>query len=192
MTPLGAKAGRVVNAMKAEGYALFDTAIGRCAIVWGAGGVLCVQLPEATVRDTRSRIVSRYASAREQSPPARVQRAIDGIVAVLGGELRRLDDIELDMTNVPPFHRRVYEATRKIGPGMTLSYGQIAARLGVPGAARAVGQALGKNPFAIVVPCHRVLAASGKLCGFSANGGVATKYRLLTIEGAKANVAASG
>ncbi len=150
-----------------------------------------VQLPEATVRETRSRILSRHSSAREQLPPASVKRAIDGIVAVLRGDLRRLDDIELDMTNVPPFHRRVYEAARKIAPGKTLSYGQIAARLGVPGAARAVGQALGKNPFAIVVPCHRVLASTGKLCGFSANGGVSTKLRLLTIEGAQGCVAAS-
>ncbi len=85
---------------------------------------------------------------------------------------------------MPPFHRRVYEVTRQISPGKTLSYGQIATRLGAPGAARAVGQALGKNPFAIVVPCHRVIAASGKLCGFSASGGVATKLRMLSIEGA--------
>ncbi len=91
------------------------------------------------------------------------------------------------MDGVPPFHRRVYRVARKIPPGATLSYGEIAARLGAPRSARAVGQALGRNPFAILVPCHRVVAAGGKLGGFSANGGVATKLRLLAIEGAQPN-----
>jgi methylated-DNA-[protein]-cysteine S-methyltransferase len=93
--------------------------------------------------------------------------------------------VALDMEGVPPFHRRVYEAARQVPPGQTLSYGEIAARAGSPGSARAVGQALGRNPFAILVPCHRVLAANGKLGGFSANGGVDTKRRMLAIEGAK-------
>ena len=88
---------------------------------------------------------------------------------------------------MPPFHRRVYEVTRTIAPGVTRSYGEIAARLGAPRSARAVGQALGRNPFAILVPCHRVLAAGGKPGGFSANGGVATKLRLLAIETAQNN-----
>jgi len=169
--------------MTAQGYTLFDTAIGRCGLVWGSRGVLCVQLPEASVRETRARITSRFANAAEEQPPRAIRRAIEGIVAVLRGDARRLEDVELDMQDVPAFYRRVYEETRKIPPGETLAYGQIAVRVGAPGAARAVGQALGKNPFAIVVPCHRVLAASGKLCGFSANGGVATKERLLRIEG---------
>jgi methylated-DNA-[protein]-cysteine S-methyltransferase len=91
------------------------------------------------------------------------------------------------MERVPPFHRRVYEAARTIPSGTTLSYGEIAARIGAPGSARAVGQALGRNPFAIVVPCHRVLAAGGKVGGFSANGGIATKLRLLAIEAAQAS-----
>ena len=86
------------------------------------------------------------------------------------------------MEGVPPFHRRVYEAAREIPPGDTLSYGAIANRIGSPGSARAVGQALGRNPFAIVVPCHRVVAANGKLGGFSANGGVTTKANLLALE----------
>ena len=89
------------------------------------------------------------------------------------------------MDGVPEFHRRVYEAARAIPPGNTLSYGDIAKRVGAPGAARAVGQALGRNPFPIVVPCHRVLAAGGKIGGFSAQGGVATKRRMLAIEGAR-------
>src|SRR5439155_16025712 len=95
--------------------------------------------------------------------------------------------VALDMERLPAFHRRVYEIARTIPPGETLSYGELAARLGVPGAARAVGQTLGRNPVAIVVPCHRVLAAGGKVGGFSANGGITTKLRLLSIEAAHSN-----
>jgi methylated-DNA-[protein]-cysteine S-methyltransferase len=116
-----------------------------------------------------------------------VQNAIDGIVALLRGEQRDLTAIPLNMEDVPTFHRRVYEVARTIPPGATLSYGEIAARLNEPGAARAVGQALGRNPFAILVPCHRVLAADGRIGGFSANGGIATKLRILSIEGAQAS-----
>src|SRR5262249_61450420 len=92
--------------------------------------------------------------------------------------------VRLDRTGVPAFRRRVYEAARTIPPGQTLSYGEVAACAGSPGAARAVGQALGKNPFAIVVPCHRVLAAGGRVGGFSAQGGIATKLRLLALQSA--------
>jgi methylated-DNA-[protein]-cysteine S-methyltransferase len=156
----------------AEGFTLFETAIGRCAIAWGGRGVAGVQLPEGREAETRARLRRQFPEAREATPPAEVQRAIDDIVALLRGEDRDLSGIPLDMDGVPPFHRRVYEAARSIPAGTTLSYGDIAARLGAPGSARAVGQALGRNPFAIVVPCHRVLAAGGRPGGFSANGGV--------------------
>ena len=171
--------------MTAHGFALFDTAIGRCGIAWGARGVVGVQLPEAREVETRARLLRRFPDAREAPPPPDVQRAIDGIVALLRGEASDLSAVALDMERVPPFDRRVYELARTIPPGATLSYGEIAARLGAPDAARAVGQALGRNPFALVVPCHRVLAAGGQLGGFSANGGVTTKLRLLAIEGAQ-------
>jgi methylated-DNA-[protein]-cysteine S-methyltransferase len=171
--------------MVAYGFALFDTAIGRCAIAWGEGGITGVQLPEASEAATRARIRRRFPQAREAIPPDAVRQAIDSIVALLRGEARDLSTVTLDMDDVPAFHRRVYEIARSIPPGATLSYGEIAARLGEPGAARAVGQALGRNPFAIIVPCHRVLAAGGKSGGFSANGGTTTKLRLLTIEGAQ-------
>ncbi len=98
-----------------------------------------------------------------------------------------LSNIVLDMHGVPPFHQRVYALARGITPGETLTYGEIALRLGDSGLARAVGQALGHNPFAPVVPCHRVLAAGGRAGGFSANGGVDTKLRLLQIERARIN-----
>jgi O-6-methylguanine DNA methyltransferase len=171
--------------MTSPGFTLFETAIGRCGIAWGKSGICGVHLPEATPSATRRRMSLRYPEASESAPPPAVTRAIDRIVTLLRGEGTDLGQIPLDMTLVPAFHRRVYELARTIPAGKTLSYGEVAARIGSPGAARAVGQALGKNPFAIVVPCHRVLAAGGKLGGFSANGGVDTKLKMLRIEQAQ-------
>lgn len=176
--------------MTQRGFCLFDTAVGRCGIAWGPRGVVGIQLPEGRDAATRSRMALRFPGAVESAPPQPVERAASAIAALLDAGEGDLSSIVLDMEGVPPFHQRVYEAARKIGPGATLSYGELAKQLGAPGAARAVGQALGKNPFAVVVPCHRVLAASGKLGGFSAGGGVTTKLRLLTIEGRKAKEAA--
>ena len=171
--------------MTEHGFALFDTDIGPCGIAWGGRGVTGVQLPEASEARTRARLVRRYPHAREAPPPADVRRVIDGIVALLRGEASDLSAAALDMDGVAEFDRRVYEVARSIAPGATLSYGEIAARLGERGLARDVGQALGRNPFPLIVPCHRVLAAGGKAGRFSANGGVTTKLRLLTIERAR-------
>jgi methylated-DNA-[protein]-cysteine S-methyltransferase len=172
--------------MAEQGFALFDTAIGRCGIAWGKGGVACVQLPAGGDDETRARMAQRFPEARERAPSPVARDAIDRIGALLRGDASDLSSIALDMEGVPPFHRRVYLEARGIAPGKTLSYGEVARRIGSPGSARAVGQALGRNPFAIVVPCHRVLAAGGKPGGFSARGGVTTKMRMLTIEGASA------
>ena len=168
--------------MTAYGFTLFDTAIGRCGVAWSDRGLVGVQLPEAADTATRERMLQRFPAAAERPPPPQVRLAIDSIVALLQGEPSDLSAIALDMEDVAPFHRRVYEVARAIPPGKTLAYGDIAARLGAPGAARAVGQALGRNPFPMVVPCHRVLAAGGKIGGFSAHGGTATKRRMLAIE----------
>ncbi len=168
--------------MTQPGFALFDSPIGRCGIAWGSRGIAAVQLPGGPEMATRARLLQRAPGASEQPMPDEVRRAVDQILGLLRGETSELAAIPLDMEQVPPFHRRVYEIARDIAPGQTISYGDLAARLGQPGAARAVGQALGKNPFALVVPCHRVLAADGRMGGFSANGGVATKLRLLSIE----------
>jgi len=170
----------------ATGFTLFETAIGTCGIAWGAAGIVGVQLPEADAVKMRARLRRRFPGASEAPLPlpGAVRSAVAGIVALLGGESSDLSQIELDMRAVPTFHQRVYEVARTIPPGSTLSYGEIAARLGEPAwpAARDVGQALGQNPFPIVVPCHRVVAAGGKLGGFSARGGQSTKRRLLSIE----------
>ena len=172
--------------MTASGYALFATTLGRCGIAWSERGIVAVQLPEASEAVTLARVARAVPGAHEVAPPPEVQRAIDAIAALLRGERDDLSSIRLDYAGVPPFHRRIYERARAILPGRTLTYGEIAAQLGEPAAARAVGQALGRNPFTLVVPCHRVLAAGNRPGGFSANGGVTTKLRLLTIEGAQA------
>jgi methylated-DNA-[protein]-cysteine S-methyltransferase len=175
--------------MTEHGFALFDTAIGRCGIAWNGHRVAGVQLPEANEFKTRARLARRCPLARDAAPPPEVQRAIDGIVALLRGAASDLSAVLLDMERVPEFDRRVYEIARAIPAGATLSYGQIAVRLGGRDLARDVGQALGRNPFPLIVPCHRVLAAGGKAGGFSANGGVTTKLRLLGIERARTSPA---
>jgi methylated-DNA-[protein]-cysteine S-methyltransferase len=166
-------------------FTLFDTPIGRCGVAWDGEMIVGVQLPEARVADTRARLRDRFDGARAGTPPPPVQSAIDSIVASLRGEADDLVDIPLDLASLPPFRRKVYEVVRTIPPGETMSYGEVAAAVGSPGAARAVGQPLGRNPYAIVVPCHRVLAAGGKTGGFSATGGVSTKLRMLAIEGVR-------
>ena len=168
--------------METTGYTTFETALGACGIAWGPRGIVAVQLPEADERALRRAV----PGARRAAPPADVRRAIEEIVGLLDGEPRDLSTIALDMERVPEFNRRVYAVARAIPPGETLTYGEVAERVGERGAAQAVGQALGRNPFPIVVPCHRVLAAGGGLGGFSAPGGVATKRRMLAIEGAGA------
>ncbi len=167
------------------GFALFDTPLGACGIAWSTHRLTGVMLPGTDTAATRARMRRHFAGAAEGLPPAHAQRAIDGIVALLRGQPRDLLEIPLDMDGVPEFHRRVYDIARRIPPGETLTYGEVARALGEPGAARAVGQALGHNPFAPVVPCHRVLAAGGRSGGFSATGGAVTKLRMLTIEGAR-------
>ena len=168
-------------------YALFDTAIGRCGLAWGARGVVGVQLPEKNAAATRTRLMRHCPAADEAEPPKQIARAIEDIQALLCGERKSLRAIQLDMSRAPAFNARVYETTRAIPPGKTRTYGEIAHAIGDASAARAVGQALGRNPFAIVVPCHRVVGANDKLVGFSANGGIATKLRMLQIEGWRAD-----
>jgi methylated-DNA-[protein]-cysteine S-methyltransferase len=172
-------------------YTLFDTPLGRCGIAWNARGVARLQLPEANDAATRAKLLGDDETEPASPPPAEVQRAIDGINALLRGTASDLSSVPLDMAGVPPFHRRVYDAVRAIPPGASLSYGEVAAKAEAPGAARAVGQAMRRNPFSILVPCHRVFAAGGKIGGYSAHGGLATKLRLLSLEAAAAEGAAT-
>jgi methylated-DNA-[protein]-cysteine S-methyltransferase len=171
--------------MAEQGFTLFETAIGACAVAWNARGLIGVQLPEANEAATNARTRRRFPAAKELAPPPQVQAAIDGMRALLSGERRDLSNVVIDNDNVPEFNAKVYAIVRQIPPGQTLTYGEVAEKLGDKSLARAVGQAMGQNPCPIVMPCHRVLAASGKSGGFSAPGGVVTKLTLLTIEGAQ-------
>ena len=171
--------------MAAPGHALFDTAIGPCGIAWGPAGITAVQLPEPDAAGTRARLLRSLPYALpEAEPPPTVQAAIAGVQALLAGQRPGdLRHLVLDMSRLSAFHQRVYARTRAIPPGQVLTYGELAAELGDKGLARAIGQAMGANPFAPVVPCHRVLAASGLAGGFSASGGARTKLHLLELEG---------
>jgi methylated-DNA-[protein]-cysteine S-methyltransferase len=172
-------------------FTLFDTAIGPCALVWGEHGILGVQLPERNETATRARIGRRHPGAREDAPTGDIAHAREAIIALIGGENRDLCEIPLDMRDQPALNAGVYEIARAIAPGATLTYGDIALKLGDRTLAQAVGQALGKNPYPIIVPCHRVLASGGKIGGFSAPTGIALKRRLLAIESVHARGAPS-
>jgi methylated-DNA-[protein]-cysteine S-methyltransferase len=163
-------------------FAVFESPIGDCAVVWGERALIGVYLPEADAQALRTRIQRRFQGAAQAPPPADVQRAIDAIGELLRGGDNDLQSVEIDMSRLPEFNQQVYAIARAIPPGRTRTYGEIAAELGDPLLARAVGQALGANPFPIVVPCHRVMAAGGKSGGFSAPGGLVTKLKLLEIE----------
>ena len=171
--------------MQTLGFCLFDTAIGHCGIAWSSAGLTGVQLPESDAATGRARMQHRFPGVPECPAPPDVRHAMREVAALLRGERNDLRHLPLDLDGVGDFHRRVYALARAIDPGQTRTYGELAQALGEPGAARAVGQALGHNPFAPVVPCHRILAADGRSGGFSANGGVATKLRMLLIERAQ-------
>jgi methylated-DNA-[protein]-cysteine S-methyltransferase len=177
----------VRNIMTVEGFTVFPTAIGHCGLAWAEQGIIGAQLPEGREPQTRARMRRRFPGLSETKPPVAVRHVADQIVSLLDGGDPDLSSVELDMTGVPDFDRRVYDVVRTIPPGETLTYGDIARRIGLPGSAQAVGQAMGRNPFAPIVPCHRVLAAGGKDGGFSAYGGISTKRRILVIEGALAD-----
>lgn len=165
-------------------FALFDTVLGLCAVLWSGRGIASVQLPERDETVLRAVLRKRYPTALETEPPENVRRAVAEMKALLAGDAHDFGDVALDLESLSDFNRKVYAVARAIPPGATLTYGEVAARLGDKALARAVGQALGENPIPLIIPCHRVLAAGGKAGGFSAPGGSATKLRLLSIEGA--------
>jgi methylated-DNA-[protein]-cysteine S-methyltransferase len=170
--------------MTGRGFTVFDTAIGRCGIAWSHSGIVGVQLPETREIETRRRLFQLYPEARESRPSLNVEFAIEGIVALLRGEPSDLSRVTLDITGIPPFDARVYAFTRTIPSGETRIYGEVAAALRASGATHSVAQAISRNPFMLIVPCHRVLEAGGYADRISPNGGSISKRRLLSIEGA--------
>jgi methylated-DNA-[protein]-cysteine S-methyltransferase len=172
------------EAMLGRAYSIFDTAIGRCAIAWGDAGIVGVHLPEAREIDTRRRLFHLYPEARENKPTPNSEAAIEGIVGLLRGGAADFPDVMLDLRDVHGFDQRVYQITQRIHRGETLTYGDVAARLGSPSAVRSVALALARNPFVIIVPCHRVLEKGGYADHMSPHAGLISKRRLLSIEGA--------
>jgi methylated-DNA-[protein]-cysteine S-methyltransferase len=165
-------------------FSLFPTPLGACGIAWSGEAVVATHLPEKSDAATAARLARRADAAIGEPPPA-IRRAIASITVLLDGDKTDLTFIACDFSKIDPFATRVYIATREIPAGETLTYGALALRLGDKLLAQKVGKALGRNPFPIVVPCHRVMGANGRLIGFSANGGVETKLRMLAIEGAR-------
>ena len=164
---------------------LFDTALGPCGVAWNARGLRAVQLPAKTRALTERRLIDKAGSAGPAEPPPAFAAVVADIQRYLDGARVDFRAVAVDLETLEPFRRRLYEALRDIGFGATTTYGELAKRIDadpVEGA-RDVGAAMGKNPVPIVVPCHRVLAAGGKLGGFSAPGGTATKAKLLALEG---------
>ena len=164
---------------------VFDTAIGPCGVAWNARGLVAVQLPEANRAATEQRLAARSGSAGRAEPPPWVATVIADIRRYLAGEPVDFATVAVDLSGLDPFRRRLYETMRALEWGQTTTYGELARQLGSTDweGARDVGEAMGRNPVPVVIPCHRVLAAGGKLGGFSAHGGAATKAKLLALEG---------
>lgn len=170
--------------MAALHFTLFQTALGPCGLVWSERGVVGFQLPERSEQLTLEKLVERFPAAVPAKATGTNARCVALLTRLLAGEPSDLSQVKLDVGSAPDFHQRVYEVVQQIPHGKTVTYGEVAALAGSPKASRAVGQAMARNPVALIVPCHRVTAASGKLGGFSAYGGAATKQVLLALEGA--------
>jgi methylated-DNA-[protein]-cysteine S-methyltransferase len=168
--------------MGEQHFAIFDTGLGHCGIVWTARGIAGVNLPEGSETKTRARLLKRFPQAKEAVPSKEIAAIISSVVALVAGEKIDLSQVVLDHAPLPEFSRRVYAIVRTIPLGKTMTYGDVAKQLGDVALSREVGQAMGKNPTPIIMPCHRVVAARGKTGGFSAPGGVDTKMKLLSIE----------
>lgn len=170
--------------MTGAGHALFDTALGRCGVAWLGERLVAVALPEREVAELEAKLSHKAGESVAAEPPEIVRLAIAQIVAHLDGRPAALESIPLSFDRLTPTRARIFAAARQIPRGQVATYGELAARIGSPGAARAVGQAMAQNPFPLLVPCHRVVAAGAKSGGFSAFGGLDTKRRLLEREGA--------
>jgi methylated-DNA-[protein]-cysteine S-methyltransferase len=167
---------------KGEFYHLFEATPGSCGVAWSAAGLTRIQLPEATATETGARLTAKGCAPWIGPPPSEIAACIDLLKAYFAGEPVDFLSITLDMTGLSSFEIDVYQALRRVGYGQTTSYGALANQVGSPEAAQAIGMAMGRNPWPIIVPCHRVLAAARKIGGFTAPGGITTKRKLLGME----------
>jgi len=159
---------------------VFETKLGFAAIAWNEAGVTRFNLP-----GPKESATDRFGGATPAEPPAPIAAIVDLAQRYFAGERMEFDGIELDLSQVDPFRRAIYDALRKVGFGETVTYGELAKRVGAkePQAAQDVGVAMARNPVPLIIPCHRVLAAGGKLGGFSAPGRTETKQKMLALEG---------
>ncbi|KGD86564.1 methylated-DNA--[protein]-cysteine S-methyltransferase [Rhizobium sp. YS-1r] len=172
--------------MAAHQYLIFGTAGGFCGIAWNDIGITRFQLPTKSADSTERLLLRRLPEAERGTPPVEVQEAIEAVKRYFAGEEVDFSRFKLDLQDQDDFFREIYAAARRVGWGHTTTYGTIAKELGAgPEAARDVGQAMAKNPVALIIPCHRVLAAGGKIGGFSAPGGSTSKAHMLELEGVR-------
>jgi methylated-DNA-[protein]-cysteine S-methyltransferase len=171
--------------MTQQHYCVFDSAIGACGVAWSEHVLKRLQLPESDRGATEQRLRRRSASAHAAEPPPAIAAVIADVQRYLAGTRVDFSAVAVDLTGVDAFHRIIYEAARGLGWGETASYGEIARQVGAPSRAQAVGQAMGRNPVPIIIPCHRVVASGRRIGGFSAPGGTSTKERLLWMEGVR-------
>jgi len=165
-------------------YFVFETAAGFCGIAWSDAGITRFMLPSSTAEATEHNLRRRVANAEPGSPPAHIVAAVNAAKRYFEGEQIDFSDLQLDLSGQDEFFNQIYAAARRVGWGNTTTYGTLAKQVGAgPEVARSVGQAMAKNPVPLIIPCHRVLAAGGKLGGFSAPGGSSTKQRMLELEG---------
>jgi methylated-DNA-[protein]-cysteine S-methyltransferase len=170
----------------AHRYAIFDTVAGYCGIAWNEAGIARFQLPVRTAEAAPRYLLRRLPGAKPGTPTMEVREAVAAVKRYFAGERIEFSDVRLDLEDQVEFFKRIYAAARRVGWGHTTTYGTLAKELGAgPEAARDVGEAMAKNPVPLIIPCHRVLAAGGKVGGFSAPGGSATKIRMLELEGVR-------
>lgn len=174
---------RLAQSDTAMHYCLIETDLGTLGLVWSDAGIVRLQLPERTPTATERRLTRRVDHAGTARPPAPIVQAGKLLRQYMKGKRIDFADVALDLTRTSDFHRAIYAVARRLAWGETTTYGALAREAGSPDAARAVGQAMGRNPVPIIIPCHRVLASGQKVGGFSAFGGAATKERLLAMEG---------
>jgi methylated-DNA-[protein]-cysteine S-methyltransferase len=174
----------------AHQYHVFDTAAGSCGIAWNAVGITRFQLPAENAAATERKLLRRVTGAAPGTPPLSVLATVAEAQRYFAGESIDFSGVELDLTGQAEFFMRIYAAARRISWGHTSTYGTLAREIGAgPEAARGVGQAMANNPIPLIIPCHRVLAAGGKVGGFSAPGGAASKIRMLELEGVQVSPA---
>lgn len=171
--------------MPAPGHHVFETAFGFCGAGWTSEGLARFTLPMAEPAMVTSQITRHLPASQAAEPEGAMADLVDAARRYFSGSREDFSHVPIDLAGVDPFRRALYAAMRKLAFGETVTYGGLCARAGFPNAARETGMAMGRNPLPLIIPCHRVLAAGGRIGGFSAPGGVATKQKMLALENAR-------